>query len=275
MNYSIIPISLFAVLLLITINVLSANADGCTQVCVAKKFYQQGDTVVISGKVNAILEKTPITLEIINNSTSTIVRIDQIDVSQDGTYTYTFIVDGKYWKTNGNYIVKAVYGVSTNVYETSFDFQTKEKATETSQTFEVKAGDSGTFDVPYTIHGGTIKDIIVDPQSLGFIVKIQADGDGAVTLDLGRKWIDAKTSTGTDDTFIIYVDGSEVQYQESSTDTDSRVLTIQFQEGDSDIEIIGTQVIPEFGPIATIVLIVAITATIAISTKRISQIRIN
>ena len=95
-----------------------------------------------------------------------------------------------------------------------------------------------------------------------------------MTLDLGRKWIDAKTMVGEDDAYIIYIDGAEVQYQESA-DEDSRILTIQFLEGDSDIEIIGTQVIPEFGPIAIIVLIIATTLTILISTKRMSLLRIN
>jgi predicted secreted protein with PEFG-CTERM motif len=70
----------------------------------------------------------------------------------------------------------------------------------------------------------------------------------------------------TDDTYIIFIDGLEVQYQETS-DADSRILTIQFQEGDSDIEIIGTQVIPEFGPIVMIILVVAI-ASVIISTKK-------
>jgi predicted secreted protein with PEFG-CTERM motif len=85
-------------------------------------------------------------------------------------------------------------------------------------------------------------------------------------LDLGREWIDAKKSDGTDDTYIILIDGLEVPYQETASDK-SRILTIQFQEGDSDIEIIGTKVIPEFGPIAVIILMSAIASAIIISKR--------
>lgn len=271
MNYLYVLV-LFSILSLFVVN---AYAEDC-KLCIAKEFYKQGDAIVISGKVDAVLEKTPIIIQIFYGTN--IVNIAQVEVSQDGSYTHTVIADGIYWKSDGKYTVKATYGVSGNVYESSFDFQTKGKETVTTQNFEVKAGDSGTFDVPYTIRGGTIKDIVVDQQSLGFIVTMQTDGDGVLTLDLGRKWIDAKRGsdgkTGDDDLFFIYIDGSEVQYQESA-DADSRIITIQFQEGDSNIEIIGTWVIPEFGPIAVIVLVLAITFVISISTKKMSLLRIS
>lgn len=262
----------FTILLILSlVAVNSAYAAEC-KLCIAKEFYRQGDAIVISGKVDAVLDKTPIIIQIFYGTN--IVNIAQVEVSQDGSYTHTIIADGPYWKSDGKYTVKATYGISSNVYEASFDFQTKASANTTVQTFEVKAGDSGTFDIPYTIRGGTIKGIVVDPQILGLVVTIQADVDGTLTLDLGRKWIDAKTSTGDDDSFFVYIDGTEVQYQESA-DADSRTITIQFQEGDSDIEIIGTQVIPEFGPVAVIVLVLAITATIAVSARKMPLLRIS
>jgi predicted secreted protein with PEFG-CTERM motif len=271
MNY-LHGLLLFSVLALVAVNASSAYAQEC-KLCIAKEFYVQGDTVVVSGKVDAILEKTPIIIQIFY--TTNIVDIAQVEVSQDGSYTATFNTNGIYWKNSGKYTVKATYGVSGNVYESSFDFQTKSAASDTTQIFEVlRPENAGTFDVPYTIRGGVVKNIIVDQQMLGFIVTIQSDNDGSLTLDLGREWIDAKTTTGDDDTFIIYIDGSEVQYQEAA-DADSRVLTIQFLEGDSDIEIIGTQVVPEFGPIALIVLVLAITLTMVISTKKMSLLRIS
>lgn len=242
------------------------NAQECTHICVAKQFYEQGDVIVISGKVDAVLEKTPVIIQIFFGQN--LVEIAQIDVAQDGSFTHTVIADGTYFKNSGKYTVKSSYGPAGNVYETNFDFQTKESATQITQTFEVKAGSFGTFDVPYTIKGGTIKNITVDPNILGLVVTIQADKDGTLRLDLARKWIDAKKIDGTDDTYIIFIDGQEVQYQESSVGPESRTLTIQFQEGDSDIEIVGTQVVPEFGPIAVIVLVAAISSVIIISTKK-------
>jgi len=254
----------FLLVLSIAVSYNIAGAQECQQLCVSKQFYEQGDTVVISGKVDDIIEKTPIIIQIFFGNN--LVEIAQVDVAQDGSFTHIVIADGIYFQNNGKYTVKTTYGPTGNVYEASFDYQTKESAGSTTEIFEVKAGSSGTFDVPYTIKGGTLENIVVDPEILGLIVTIQADSDGSLLLDLRREWVDAKKSDGTDDTYIIFIDGLEVQYQETS-DADSRILTIQFQEGDSDIEIIGTQVIPEFGPIVMIILVAAI-ASVIVSTKK-------
>lgn len=249
-----------------------ASAEECKQVCVAKSFYKQGEAVIISGKVDAFLPNTPLLIQVFQGTNR--VHIAQVDVAQDGTFTYSLIADGPYFKADGKYIVQASYGVTGNVYEASFDFQTKESGTKPAQIFEVKQpNSSGTFDIPYTINGGSVKSIIVDPSILGIIVTIQADSDGSLTLDLGRQWIDAKIGpdgkSGEDDKYIIYIDGLEVPYQESSVRPDSRLITIQFQEGDSDIEIIGTYVVPEFGPIVIIVLVVAVSSALILSRKNV------
>lgn len=265
MNYR----SVFVIFVLCTALVVSQQAAAQTpecKLCVGKQFYEQGETVVISGKVDAVLEKTPIIIQIFHGTN--LVEIAQVDVAQDGSFTHTVIADGVYFKNDGVYTVKTTYGISGNVYEASFEYQTKASSTGTTQIFEVKAGDSGTFDVPYTIRGGTVKNMFVDPDMFALIVQLQTDNDGTITLDLGRNWIDAKKPDGTtDDTYIIQIDGVQVPYQETA-DADSRIITIQFLDGDSDIEIIGTKVIPEFGAVAALVLVAAITITIIVSAKR-------
>lgn len=257
-------IVIFLLIVSVVVSYNFAEAQECQQVCVAKQFYEEGDTIIVSGKVDAVLEKTPIIIQIFRNQT--LVTISQEEVAKDGTYTAIFIAEGIYWQKDGTYTVKATYGPS-GVYEVNFDFKTKATAGTTSEIFEVSAGSSGTFDVPYTINGGTVKNIVVDQTILGLIVQIEAQSDGSIILDLGREWVDAKKIDGTDDSYIIFIDGLEVPYQETAN-PNSRLLTIPFQEGDSDIEIIGTQVVPEFGPIAMIVLVVAISSVLVVSAKK-------
>ncbi len=254
-----------------------AFAQECTNVCVAKPFYKEGEAVIISGKVEAFLPNTPLLIQVYREAN--LVDIAQVDVAQDGTFTHSLIASGPYFKTDGKYVIRASYGVTGNVFETSFDYQTLETGNNPSQIKEVKKPDnSGTFDIPYTINGGTLKNIVVDPAILGLIVTIQADHDGSITLDLGREWIDAKTGpdgkSGVDDKYIIYVDGAGVPYQETTIKPESRLITIQFQEGESNIEIIGTYVVPEFGPIAILILVVAVSS-ILILTKKGSFLRFN
>ena len=233
--------------------------------------YDEGDTVVISGNVTTVIGSTPITLQLFVEGSDpkdlSLVDIAQITVAQDGTYSHTIIAEGPLWKKVGNYLIRVSYGEG-NIAETEFSFSPKSESIETTTIFEVNAGSSGTFDVEYTIKGGTIKNMIIDPNIFAIIVQIESTDEGTISLDLPREFIGAEKQDGKDDTFIILIDGIEVAYQESVVHSDSRVITINFEEGDSDIEIIGTYVVPEFGTIAMIILIVSIMTVILVSRNK-------
>jgi len=235
------------------------------KVCVipSKGFYEEGQTVVISGKVSAVILNAPVSLQIFFSET--LIQIDQIPVAQDGTFTTTLIADGPQWSRDGIYTIRVAY--SGSISEASFEYKSKEATVTTNKIIEVDAGTSGTFDVEYVINGGTLKEIQIDPEIFGIIVIIEADNDGVLTLNLPRVSVDAKKSDGTDEDFIIFVDGAEIPYQETK-DAESRILTLQFEEGDSDIEIIGTFVVPEFGNYAMMILLFSIIAIIVISSKK-------
>jgi len=110
--------------------------------------------------------------------------------------------------------------------------------------------------------------MLIDKDIFALIVIIESENDGSITLEMPRDAFDAKKQDQTDDTFIIIIDGIEVPYQETVTNTNSRIITINFEEGDSDIEIIGTTIIPEFGTIAVMILAVGIITTIIVTKNR-------
>jgi len=226
--------------------------------------YKEGDTVVVSGNVSTIIVGTPITLQIFNQGN--LVDVAQFNVAEDGSYSYTIIAEGPYWTKSGEYTVRASFGEG-NVAETQFNFSPKSDVTATD-IFEVDAGSSGTFDVNYSINGGTVKNMLVDKDIFALIVIIESENDGSITLEMPRDAFDAKKQDQTDDTFIIIIDGIEVPYQETVTNTNSRIITINFEEGDSDIEIIGTTIIPEFGTIAVMILAIGIITTIMVTKNR-------
>ena len=233
--------------------------------------YDEGDTVVISGKVTTIIAGDEITLLIIFGNEK-IVEIAQITVAQDGSYSHSVIAEGVQWGISGEYTVKVQYG-KANVAEVEFDYTPKSESIETTTNFEVDAGSYGTFDVEYTIKGGTVENMLVDSDIFAIIVQIDSTDEGTITLDLPREYIGAEKQNDKDDTFIVLIDGIEVAYQESLVHPDSRVITVNFEEGDSDIEIIGTYVVPEFGTIVMIILIVGIMTVILASRNKL-QIKI-
>jgi predicted secreted protein with PEFG-CTERM motif len=54
--------------------------------------------------------------------------------------------------------------------------------------------------------------------------------------------------------------------------SESRVITINFEQNDSDIEIIGTYVVPEFGTVVMMILVVGIMATILVAKNKFQTI---
>ncbi|AJM91958.1 PEFG-CTERM sorting domain-containing protein [Nitrosopumilus piranensis] len=234
------------------------------------KNYDEGDTIVISGKVTTVIRETPVTLQLFTEGN--LVDIAQITVAQDGTYSHTVIAEGPLWSKAGDYLVRVLYGEG-NIAEYEFSFTPETESVVTTTNFEVDAGSHGTFDVEYTIKGGTVKNMIVDSDIFALIVQVDSTDEGVITLDLPREFIGAEKQDGKDDTFIILIDGVEVAYQESMVHSDSRVITINFEQGDSDIEIIGTYIVPEFGTIAMMILLVGIMATV-ILTRNKYQIKI-
>ncbi|QUC65161.1 fibronectin type III domain-containing protein [Nitrosopumilus sp. K4] len=120
--------------------------------------------------------------------------------------------------------------------------------------------------ISYVITGGKVFGIAVDKDatSLEFILK--GDTAGVLYTQLPRSLIDAKQSDEQDKTFFVTVDGEDAQFTDVKTD-DYRNLAISFPSGADKISIIGTSVVPEFGTITMIILIVSIVSMVAFTAK--------
>ena len=137
---------------------------------------------------------------------------------------------------------------------------------QTSQQFAVKDAKSGqSFVVNYKINGGSVDDISISQQDTSLILSLKSTSDGNLTMTLPRSLIDAKLGANDDDFFVL-VDGADTEFTESKTATD-RTVTVSFPESSEQIEVIGTQVVPEFGGLAFVVLVVAIISIVAISAR--------
>jgi predicted secreted protein with PEFG-CTERM motif len=232
--------------------------------------YSEGDTILISGNIITIIGNTEITMQLFQ--AGNLIEIAQIKVSQDGNYAHTLMAQGPLWKNQGSYMVKVTYGEG-NIAETLFDYTPESKIIETTKNFPVDAGDSGIFDVKYTIRGGTVESIEIEPENLGLLVKINSLDDGKINLELSREYIDAEKQNGKDEKFIILIDDAQTTYEEMQSDSTVREIEINFEKGDSEIQIMGTYVIPEFGTIVMIILTIGILSSILL-TKNKFQIQI-
>ena len=232
--------------------------------------YTEGDTILISGKIATIIGDTQVTMQLFQGSN--LIEIAQIKVSQDGNYTHTIIAQGPLWKNQGTHMVKVTYGEG-NIAETLFDYTPERNIIEITKDFPVDAGDSGIFDVKYTIKGGTVESIDIDSENLGILLKINSSDNGKIILELPRAYIDSQKQNGGDEKFIILINDVQTTYEEIQSDSTVRIIGINFEKGDSEIQIIGTHVIPEFGTIVMIILTIGILASILL-TKNKFQIKI-
>jgi predicted secreted protein with PEFG-CTERM motif len=237
-----------------------------------KEAYEDGETITVSGTVRERLSGYDVTLQIFA-ANGNLVTAQQLPVSDENTFGIDLAAGGPLWRSAGEYTIKVLYGTATRTAETSFEFGGSEDVPvgPKGKTFPLANPDDGS--VGYSIKGGKILSITPDVQAKSLIVEIETTSDGEVKLIIPRSILDARLGpdgmSGEDDSFFVLVDGAEVDFEETTTSED-RTLTIPFEDGNTQIEIIGTFVIPEFGTIAVIVLAVAIVSIVAISRSRLS-----
>ena len=225
--------------------------------------YYEGEIIKISGQVNKIIKDTPVTLQIFTES-GDLVSIAQINISEDNTFSHSINAKGQYWQKQGEYKIKASYGGAGTI-ESKFGYIPNAQLIPVN--FKVDTGNE-TFDVKYIIKGAIVKDMTVNARDFSLEIQINSTDDGEILLELPREFIDAEKQNGNDETFIVLIDGIQVPYKESSTDSKLRTITIEFKQNDSDIKIIGTYIIPEFGTIAMMILMVGILSTILVARNK-------
>ena len=265
---------MFTLMLAIGIIFNAAEAEQIS-LSTSNDIYYSGDYVVVFGSVNTIFENMPITIQIYYESN--LVDVAQVPVAQDGTFVKSFNAVGQQWNEEGTYTIRVQY-TPTQIGETTFKFfsQVIDKS---SAVFPVQIPNSGTFDVGYTIRGGEVSSIIMDQERYSLVVTLQnVNSNGNLILKLPRESFDAKTDGENIDFIVliskestdIYENFVQVEYEEVATGDNYRTIRIPLEEGDQFIEVVGTYVIPEFGSVVIIILVVAVSSAIIISKSRFS-----
>ena len=251
-----------------------AAVEDPISVSTSRDIYYEDDIIVVFGKVTTMISELPVTIQLYHEDS--LIAVDQVELALDGTFATDFRAKGNFWKEDGTYIVRAFY-TPEKISEKTFQFFQK-PSSGTSSFFPVDIPNSGSFDLGYSIIGGEINDIILNQEHYSLLIELKADSNGNIVLKLPRENIEAKTSEGMDEIFIVLIsktgldgdDFTEVEFKEIETGPDFRTMSIQFEEDDRWIEIIGTYVIPEFGTIVTMILLIAVTTTIIMSKSKFS-----
>jgi len=217
----------------------------------------------ITGSTRDYISETPVTV-IIRNPIGNVIKVDQVALGTDKTYSTSISAGGPLWQAAGTYSVMVEFGSKDRSATTTFQFAGSGGG-QPGNTIPVEGTD---FHVTYSITNGKVLGIKADIQSKSLIVSIQTFGNGVLTITLPRGLVDSKKPDNqTDDKYVVLTDGQEADFQETNTTPTDRTLSIPFTDGTSQIEIIGTWIVPEFGQIAALVLAIAIISIIAVSAK--------
>ena len=221
--------------------------------------FDHDSTIVVNGQIGDIRSGTPVTV-IVTGSTG-VVTIEQITPSSDGSFSVSINTASPLMKYDGEYKIKATYGdagINDVVFVTLEGGLVKGTSAPVHEEAHEAAADF-TNELNYNISGGSVESVTATNDDSLLVTIHDAEDGSELTITLPDDII----TPFNDGTFFVLVNGEESDDAEQNGNS----ITIPFDADTTEIEIVGTHVVPEFGTIAMIVLAVAIVSIIAVSAK--------
>ena len=234
-----------------------------------KESYSAGEPIQIAGLVESKVTDFKVTLRVFNPMNN-LITIDELDVNDDGTFHGEISTSiGGLWEKDGTYTIIANYYAS-EVSTTQFEYGVMISAgvQDVVPEFSVTEDEDylqstmlEDYELGYELTGAKIIRITPDTEMKSLIFEIETYSDGELRITLPKDVIDTD-----EEGFFILVDGIETNH-DAVSNLENWSFVIPFSYGSEEIEIIGTFVIPEFGTIAALVLVTAISVIVMISAK--------
>jgi predicted secreted protein with PEFG-CTERM motif len=119
------------------------------------------------------------------------------------------------------------------------------------------------FTIPYSITSGKITLVQADTDAKTVVVQLQSTTNGNLTITLPRTLIDAYQ--GSYESHLVVLKNNHGIHYTELENFENRTLAIPFNLGTSKIEIKGTYMVPEFGSMVSITLVIAVISIIVAS----------
>jgi hypothetical protein len=107
-----------------------------------------------------------------------------------------------------------------------------------------------TYTINYQIIGGRINNITEEKDNRTLSLGISSASNGTLTIELPRNVIDSeKQGANVDGTYAVFVDGQQAPtFDETKKNAHVRVLSVPFDNGTEQIEIVGTEMASAITP---------------------------
>ena len=259
---------LFAILTISTIGIASEAFAAITITMETDRdVYDHASVITVTGHVEPIDPNgSDVTIIIERAEPSGIAGFAQATVDSEGNFSTTINTSSAYMKYDTTYMIKANYvdaetavSVELIAADETYSSETPTVATapSTAETSLYELEEGGPIN--YELTCSTLSPGFMANQNNSTLeVNIEGTNNGTLTVTLDEEVIKPLS----DGSFAVFVDGQQVDF-----DQNGNTLIIPCKAGDKKIEIVGSWVIPEFGTIAAMILVVAIIAIIAVSAK--------
>ena len=232
-----------------------------------KALYDHASTVTLEGFLRPELIFNPVTITV-TNPIGNIVAVEQITPNSDGSFIVKFNTASNLWSSDGMYIIKSQSG-SDRIFKNKIELSSLGIGNLSQCTLSditVHGNNGGQYCIPYSATGETTGVAgSINTQTKTLTLDTRGKGIETITIELPRYILDSQ-SNGEDSDFVILFNGKPTNFEEGDSTSEYRLLTISIApDRRGQIEIIGTSVVPEFGTIVGLTLVVTLIAVIAIS----------
>ena len=185
---------------------LSPPTEAQITVKIDKDRYSRGDIMIVSGEVKSVVANMPLTIQILDPDNN-LVHVEQILVAADGRFSMPIKIEGPLWRMPGEYSLVVQYGFKHISAVTNFQFE--QASAPLAGVFNVKDLSSGqNFDLNYTITGGQVNSMVINPSDISLVVQIDSTNSGMIHLQIPRLLLDSKKPGNADESFLVFVNDS-------------------------------------------------------------------
>jgi len=243
---------LFIVVFAIGISIPSAFADSIsisTDKSILNEPYQK---FLIIGEVETSEKIREIQIQIFDPD-GKLVYSPNVPLEADGSFLNVAKVESS-WVKNGIYRIQVGHELIEGIAETQIQLQLGEVAPSTASKLMIRG-----FEVEYSENSNVVSSFVdPDTNTITFTLSGQTQG-GEMWLKLPEGLISNPNA--------VWIDGQQIFDFDTSFSGDQTQLVIPVGADSTEIVVMGSSVIPEFGSIVAIVLAISIIITILVTSK--------
>lgn len=247
----ILILSLFLVLITYIPSVFSQTDSDGIAASTDKPTYKPAEKITITGRIKDVTSGNPVTI-LIRSPLQNVYNVGQVDL-QNGVFVHSFVISDN--SKPGVYNVVIKHGDQFTKLQFTISTGLVQNIPVGDSSIKVRGGELG------LIKYKNVRVSIVDNA-----ITIQLELTPGLDHSVMQEFEIPKVVIDSPESLTVEVNGEILKCSETETNV-ARILNCLIPLDARELRLIGTSVIPEYGPIAVLILIVGTSIIIGLSAK--------